>query len=92
MNEDVIKLSKERIREGLLKDFREVAPLTLPIYLIIYAFSKDDKTSSVSMGKICELTGLSFPAVQHTIHKMIDGGIIKAEKRGNRAFLYTIFS
>lgn len=91
MNEDVIILSKEKIKEGFIKDFRKIAPSAFTIYLIIYAFSEDNKTSTVSMGKICRLTGLSFPAVQNTVQKMIDGGIIKAKKRGNRAFLYEIF-
>ena len=90
-NEDVIMLSKEKIKEGLLGDFKKVAPSAFAIYLIIYAFSNDNKTSSVSMGTICRLTGLSFPSVQSTIQKMTDSGVIKTKKRGNRAFLYEIF-
>ena len=90
MNEDVIILSKEKIRKGLLRDLRKVSPSALAVYLVIYAFSADNKNSSISMREIGNLTGLTFPAVQTTIKRMINGGVIKAEKRGNKAFSYTI--
>ena len=89
--EDVIILSKEKIREGLLRDLREVSPSALAVFLVIHAFSDDDKNSSISMQKIGELTGLTFPAVQSTIKRMINDGVIKAKKRGNKAFYYTIY-
>ena len=90
MDEDVIMLSKEEIRNGFLRNFREVSPSALAVYLVIYAFSADNKGSSISMQKISELTGLTYPAVQKTVKRMIDGGAIKAKKRGNKAFSYTI--
>ena len=90
MTKDVIILSKEKIREGLLRDLRKVSPSALAVYLVIHASSDDDKTSSISMREIGKLTGLTFPAVQMTIKRMINNGVIKAEKRGNKAFSYTI--
>lgn len=90
MNKDTIMLSKEKIKEGLLKKLRDVSPSTLYVYLVIYAFSDDNRTSSITMQRISELTGLTYPAVQKTISKMIDDGVVKAEKHGNKSFSYII--
>lgn len=92
MTKDVIILSKEKIRGGLLSELRKVSPSAFAVYLIIHASSEDDKTSSISMREIGKLTGLTVPSVHKTIQRMIANDVIQVEKRGNKAFLYKIFS
>ena len=70
MAKELIKFEKTAIKRGLLRLFTIEAHLcSLPVYLAICAYSKDNKTSRVGASTLINKTGLS----RNTIFRCING-------------------
>ena len=70
MAEELIRIQKVSIKRGLLRIFTIEAHIhSLPVYLAICAYSKDNKTSQVGISTLITKTGLS----RNTIFRCIDG-------------------
>jgi len=81
----IIKIDKESICGGLIRDFViEVHPVGFLVYLAICAYSNDDKTSEVSIPIIMRITGLSRMTVFRCIEALEKEKYIKRlqKKRG----------
>jgi len=80
-----IKIDKESICGGLIKDFViEVHLVGFLVYLAICAYSNDNKTSEVSIPIIMRITGLSRMTVFRCIEALEEEKYIKRlqKKRG----------
>ena len=70
MTEELIRIQKVAIKRGLLRLFLiEAHPYSLSVYLVICAYSKDNKISQVSINVLADKTGLA----RNTIFKCIKG-------------------
>jgi len=70
MAEELIRIQKVAIKDNLLRLFHiEAHPYSIYVYLVICAYSKDNKTSQVSIRTIMNKTGLC----RSTVFRCIEG-------------------
>lgn len=70
MSEELIRIQKVAIKDNLLRLFHiEAHPYSIYVYLVICAYSKDNKTSRVSIQTIMNKTGLC----RSTIFRCLEG-------------------
>lgn len=85
MPEEVIKIEKTAIKQGLLRQVAiEAHPHAFKVYLTICAYSKDNKVSQVGAKTLMDKTGLSRRIVFICIRSLEEIGFIKRlqEKKG----------
>lgn len=88
-----IKIDKESIRKGLIRDFViEVHPIGFLIYLAICAYSDNDKTSRASIPTIMRTIGLSRMTVFRCIEALEKEGYIKRlQKKKGYTQIFKLF-
>lgn len=70
MAEELIRIQKVAIKDNLLRLFHiEAHPYSIYVYLVICAYSTDNKTSQVSIRTIMDRTGLC----RSTIFRCLEG-------------------
>jgi len=89
-----IKIDKESIRNGLIRDFTiEVHPSGFLVYLVICAHSDDDKESKISIPTIMRVTGLSRMTVFRCIKALEEEEYIKRlQKKKGYAQIFKLFT
>lgn len=91
MSEELIRIQKTAIKQGLIREFVEKThTFGLVIYLVICAHSKDNKTSQVSAQTLINQTGLSRGTIFKCIRRLEDARFIKRtqKKKGhNQVYL-----
>ena len=88
-----IKIDKESIQNGLIKDFViEVHLVGFLVYLAICAYSEDDKESKVSIPTIMRVTGFSRMTVFRCIEALEKEGYVKRlQKKKGYTQIFKLF-
>ena len=92
MAESVITIQKVTIKQGLLRVMQvEAHPYSLSVYLAICAYSKDNKTSQVSLRVLVNKTGLAKATVFRCIKGLERVKIIKKlQSKNGRTQIYLL--
>jgi len=78
MAEQILKISKEAIKQGLLREFVErTHSYGWTVYIAICAYSKNDKTAEVSAQTLIDKTGLSRGTIFKCIRRLEQANYIK---------------
>ena len=86
MPEELIRIQKVAIKQGLIREFIErTHTFGLAVYLVICAHSKNNKTSQVGAQILINQTGLSRGTVFKCIERLENAGFIKRlqKKKGH---------
>ena len=85
MSDDNVVISKQVIREGLIKQMSEVArPGAFEIFTILLAYSDDDNTVQVKRKTIQNLSGYSQQKINKVIRDLEKTGFIERLNPGIR--------
>lgn len=76
-----ITIEKKLLKEGYLRKFNEIYPDSFLIYLLLCAFSFDDRSATVSLKTLIKASGYSLNKVVNTITALEKKGIIKRANR-----------
>lgn len=77
-------IPKKSVREGLLRRFNDLHPGSLDVLLVLCSYSKDGKTSTVSIKTIREKTGFESAKITICLDKLEERKFIERLNRNVR--------